>query len=424
MVVCLRYCLLFCLGLTLSPAGRTQTAVPATQNGGTKPDALTFLNQIFDQYAHASSYHIESVEETQLNGEFSRLWTKSFTTSIVGANNRYRFETSGDQGTGIQISDGKTEWIYYPPFHQYIQQAAPGTGPSRVQSRTALGLSSLMGAQRASRFFSNLPKFIRTGAYSGDATIDVNGKRITCTVIRTEGELPGISAHITTEFTFWIDNATKEIRKMTERREGPLHPPDPDANYVMDRQTLFLVMELNVKQVPDRIFTFDPPTAASLVKEFEDPVSGGMRQFVGKQAPAITLRTAEGKEVSLQSFQGKPVLLDFWATWCAPCVESLPAIEKLYRETAKTGLVLLSIDEDEDAKKASDFWSMHKEPWPNFHGSMETLGQFPEHGIPYFVLIDASGQVVFSGAGLEEKKLRIAVESLGHTAPGSKANMP
>ncbi len=169
-------------------------------------------------------------------------------------------------------------------------------------------------------------------------------------------------------------------------------------------------MELDVNSVPESVFTFNPPAAASLVKEFEDPVSGGMRQFVGKQALAITLGTVEGKEVS---FRGKPVLVDFWATWCAPCVESLPAVEKLYRETASKGLVFLSIDEDQDAKKASDFWALHKEPWPNFHGSMEIFGQFPEYGIPYFVPIDASGQVVFSGAGFDEKKLQSALATLG-----------
>jgi len=151
---------------------------------------------------------------------------------------------------------------------------------------------------------------------------------------------------------------------------------------------------------------------ASVVEKFEDKMDARIRQFVGKQAPAITLKALDGKDVPLKSFQGKPVLFDFWATWCVPCIESLPAIEKLYHEAAKNGLVLLSIDQDEEPNKAYEFWSKRNEPWPNFHGSADILGHFPEHGIPFFVLIDASGQVVFSAAGLDEIALRTALAKL------------
>src|SRR5712664_1025004 len=84
-----------------------------------------------------------------------------------------------------------------------------------------------------------------------------------------------------------------------------------------------------------RALPLPPPMTASVVEKFEDKMDARIRQFVGKQAPAITLKALDGKDVPLKSFQGKPVLFDFWATWCVPCVESLPAIEKLYHEAAK-----------------------------------------------------------------------------------------
>jgi len=410
---------------TISLAAGAQTTSMPPDDRGTSSDALTSLNQIFEVYAHADSYHIESVEEMRLDGEFSQLWTRSLTTSIVSPGNRYRFETHSDHGNGLQISDGKTEWIYYPPFQQYIQHTAPSTGPSRIQSPTAAGLSSLTGAQNTLRSFSNLQKLVRTAVYAPDESIEVNGKIIICKVIRAEGELPGTSAHITTRFTFWIDKQTKAIRKMTEHREGPLHPTEPGINYVMERDVLYPVADLKVASSPDQNFTFNPPMTASLVREFEDRMSAGIRQFVGKQAPEISLKGADGRDIALQSFQGKPVLLDFWATWCAPCVESLPTVEKLYHETVKNGLVLLSIDEDEEPKKAYEFWTKQREPWPNFHGSVDILGHFPEHGIPYFVLIDGSGQVVFSAAGIDETGLRAALIKLDPAfAPLSKTPAP
>jgi thiol-disulfide isomerase/thioredoxin len=240
---------------------------------------------------------------------------------------------------------------------------------------------------------SSLEKLVRTAVYTPDETIQANGKTIICKVIKAEGELPVAWARITTGFIFWIDKRTNVIRKMVERREGPLRPTEPDMDYVMERHVLFTVADLALASSPDQGFTFEPPMTASLVREFKDRdrATAGIRQFIGKQTPDVSLKAANGKDIPLKSFQGKPVLLDFWATWCPGCVYSLPRIEKLYHEGSKNGLVLLSIDEDENPKKGDEFWSKHDEPWPNLHASADVLGHFPDHGIPYFVLIDASG---------------------------------
>jgi hypothetical protein len=90
----------------------------------------------------------------------------------------------------------------------------------------------------------------------------------------------------------------------------------------------------------------------------------------------------------------------------------MPSLERLHQEAAPKGLVMISIDEDEDPKKAADLWAKRKEPWPNLHANAETVKQFPDHGIPYFVLIDGSGDVVFSDAGLDEDRLRAAIAQL------------
>ena len=63
-------------------------------------------------------------------------------------------------------------------------------------------------------------------------------------------------------------------------------------------------------------------------------------------------------------------------------------------------------------RKPSIFGPRAKEPWPNFHAGKEIREKFPEHGIPYFVLLDSSGKITFSQAGLDENSLRTAVAAL------------
>ncbi len=68
----------------------------------------------------------------------------------------------------------------------------------------------------------------------------------------------------------------------------------------------------------------------------------------GDLAPLLRLPTLDGGIVDLASFRGKLVVLNFWATWCPPCVEEMPSLEKLHRALAQEGLVVIGVSVDED----------------------------------------------------------------------------
>jgi thiol-disulfide isomerase/thioredoxin len=177
----------------------------------------------------------------------------------------------------------------------------------------------------------------------------------------------------------------------------------------------------NVTSFPDGAFSFVPPKTAVLIKQFESKRSQELAKLVGKPFPAVMLKSWDGRDVPLQSFQGKPLLLDFWATWCQPCRESLPDLQSFYEQNKNKGLVMLSIDEDERQQKAVDFWAQHKMPRPNYHVDSQYIEKLPPHGIPYFLLIDSSGNVVLSHEGTgPQEKLRAAVASLEHSCTKSQ----
>lgn len=133
--------------------------------------------------------------------------------------------------------------------------------------------------------------------------------------------------------------------------------------------------------------------AAYLVESATREAGGGAR--VGAAAPAFSLESlgAPGGAVSLGDLTGQVVLLDFWATWCAPCRKTLPGLSDLMRRNP--GLAVLAASLDEDRAKASDFLRRLPGGNPAFRvlhdpgrKAAETYGL---KGMPAAVLIDRKG---------------------------------
>ncbi len=85
------------------------------------------------------------------------------------------------------------------------------------------------------------------------------------------------------------------------------------------------------------------------------PVSATPAPIVGAPAPDFTLKNIQGQDVTLSSFAGQPVLINFWATWCVPCRVEMPAIEAVYQEHKGEGFVVLAVDADETLEEVTDF---------------------------------------------------------------------
>jgi thiol-disulfide isomerase/thioredoxin len=84
--------------------------------------------------------------------------------------------------------------------------------------------------------------------------------------------------------------------------------------------------------------------------DFQSP-EAEVASLHGKPAPAFTLVTLDGKKVSLSDYKGRPVLVNFWATWCGPCKLEMPWFEEFNKQYASQGLVILGLTDDVDAGK-------------------------------------------------------------------------
>jgi thiol-disulfide isomerase/thioredoxin len=113
-----------------------------------------------------------------------------------------------------------------------------------------------------------------------------------------------------------------------------------------------------------------------------------------RMAPAFAVTTMDGQRVSLDELHGKVVLLDFWATWCAPCREALPNIKEIAQKFQGQPLVILSVSLDNDPQQWKKFVEKNKMTWPQyfdggFTGPISRL--FGVREIPHTFTIDADG---------------------------------
>ncbi len=141
-------------------------------------------------------------------------------------------------------------------------------------------------------------------------------------------------------------------------------------------------------------FAWSPPPGAQ-----ELSVANGGSELEGKPAPAFSLTDMDGKQVTSQSLKGSVYVLDFWATWCGPCVASLPHLDQIYKDFKDKGVKFFAVNEQEDKPTIQKFISDTKLSIPVLMDSDATVGQvYDSDGmIPITIVVGKDGKVIKAG---------------------------
>ena len=140
------------------------------------------------------------------------------------------------------------------------------------------------------------------------------------------------------------------------------------------------------------------PGVAGLMKALE--LSGYPSDW---RPPNFQTRTPEGVPVSLVDFRGRVVLVNFWATWCVPCLEEMPAFERLHREFARKGLTVLGINVQEEEQVIRDFRRKLGLTFPLLlDPNLDIYRAFGVVGLPTTYLLGRDGRPVALAVGKRE----------------------
>src|SRR4029077_17810957 len=204
-----------------------------------------------------------------------------------------------------------------------------------------------------------------------------------------------------------------------------VHANFPSAVYLDGRALAHLKQDDAAKAQFERFVTMRPPEDTDRQRALRYISQPELAR--AKMAPPFAVTTLDGQRVSLDDLKGKVVLLDFWATWCGPCREALPHMQKIAKNFQGQPLLVLSVSLDNDEQKWKDFIAKNGMTWPQyrdggFTGPVARL--FAVDAIPHTFTIDADGVLQdeqIGDASIEGKRKKLisrAKEVQGAEKPG------
>jgi peroxiredoxin len=124
----------------------------------------------------------------------------------------------------------------------------------------------------------------------------------------------------------------------------------------------------------------------------------------GDMAPNFTITTSAGDQVTPRNFGGKVLVLNFWASWCAPCVEEAPSLNEFAQTLKNSGVVVLGVSVDRNQQFYQNFVKRFGVSYPTARDPGQNLSyRYGTYKIPESYIIDRNGKVVRKYAGLPER---------------------
>ena len=353
----------------------------------TNPDPLDILLQTARTYRQLNSYYVEgsSVVESVSDGSQSRNETRMVIATISPSKKMVELRAPGRSITS-RVFDGQTVWEYKSTSKQYSKKDQASYERPRMDF-----VSNPIENYGTSLAVANSPVYVR------EDVLDVAGSKIPCHVIEVPSRMKPSNIFLeSSPTTYWIDKVRRIV--LREASTSKIKFPSQDEPMTQTTTKSYTVIRLN-EPVDEKLFVFTPPEGASEVAEIS-PSGGRTSSLLSKPAPEFSLKDLDGTEIALKDLRGKTVLLNFWATWCAPCREQMPQIQSLSVDFKDKGLIVLGVNYNETESVAKKYFADHKYSFGSVLDPEKLTSQkYGVTGIPVVVLIDKTGVVRFFQQG-------------------------
>lgn len=323
---------------------------------------------------------------------------------------------------GSLISDGNKTTTYMPMFNKYTTTDAPRDlselaqpmGLVMVLGGLPLGIENFLDKDPIKSFSRDLTKSEYVGLEKiGDKPahhLRLVGKVYSIELWIADGAQPFL---LQSQITPDMKNTFKVISEEQKKKM-----PAGFDTMSMSRTNTFSNWKINQSIAADE-FQFKPPLGAQLVDDLFPHKAEPPHPLIGKPAPDFELAGLDGKTVKLSSLKGKIVVLDFWATWCGPCVAALPIVSEVTSSFKDRGVVFYAVNLGQKAEDIAAFQKEKDIVFPVLLDAKEDIAKlYLAKAIPQTVLIDKSGKIQAVHIGFQANLKKELTQQLGDMVAG------
>ncbi|MDR1305146.1 MAG: DUF2092 domain-containing protein [Verrucomicrobiales bacterium] len=359
------------------------------------PDARALIERVGKFYDGAKTLQVEIAVANHIENQYMDTTIKSAGTLTVSRPDRVAYTQSGQFGTTL-IMDGTSKTVFFPSLKKYTVTEI--TAPADAEfGAVEQGLIAGTAGARPDIFF----KADMTESWledAADATLadDETVGGVLCQRLKFANKRK-------TAVELWIQkDGDPLLVKLVEKMDTTGNKEMPEqARLKMECVNTFTNWRVN-EPVPDSAFVFTPPADAQKVDQLfsSSPSAAAPHPLVGQPAPEFTLTDLSGQPVSLSALRGKVVVLDFWATWCPPCVAGLPKIWRVMQEHPDA--VFYAVNVKESAADIEKFLAKKKlATLPVLRDADGKISDdYQAKAIPQTVIIGKDGVIVSVHVGL------------------------
>jgi peroxiredoxin/outer membrane lipoprotein-sorting protein len=387
-----------------SQAAREKQKSPVTQDqpspdvgekkpANISPEAQAVLDQLGEAYdkldAAEFKGHIQA--DVEMAGQKQKM--KHEFTSAFQAPNKFRHELED----GLLIgSTGEKTYVFQKSANAFFQQKSADGKVAIAQLPSPI--PQLLQTQNPSLLFAIIKDPVRGMIANMSEITKIADVRI------QDQSYPALALTPQdgqTKITLLMDAQSHLLKRLEiEIAPGTLKDGKTDSGLQSVKAQIEYTTIQPQAKFPGDHFAWSPPEGAKDLAAQKEKTSA--KDLIGKPAPDFTLESADGQSVSLSDLKGKVVVLDFWATWCPPCVKSLPHLDQLYQQTAGDRVRVFAVNLKEDDQQVHSFLQSKGLSLPVLMDREGEVAQkFNIHAIPQTIVIGKDGSIrkVFVGAG-------------------------
>ncbi|RYX81420.1 redoxin domain-containing protein [bacterium] len=366
-----------------TPAAPAAVAVPATD-----PQAKALFDQTVERYRKAKTLSI-----MHSNGSSKKLiqFSAPATAKVTSLDDKGEL-------TSLQVYTPTETIIMQKPNDVFEYTSSPrvlpadGTNPRNFLANTNIGGIAFPSFVAGLDPFREGVRYKSSSFTKGEATT-VDGVAVTPIVVTT---VKAEKQPFDLTYIFYVGTEDKLVHRI----EAKLKMADGKEQVITDNFT-----DIKIDgDAPAGTFDFTPPAGATKVEKFSNPTVRAKVGALPLSLPAGA-KDIDGKEITFEQFKGKVTLVDFWATWCGPCIGELPNVKANYDKYKGQGFDVLGISLDQSVPPLTKFIKEKEMPWRQVYdgywdGPIAT--SFNVRAIPATILIGKDGKIAAIGARGEE----------------------